>query len=105
MGHLLTRLKMCTSLAPEGTRRYELANGREFRMDVTVGQMECSGEFVGATIVFGEPDAEPLPGVTAVESVGIEMNPRDRDSQRTAVGKVQRALEERKTIVKDTQNA
>ena len=33
------------------------------------------GEFVGATIVFGEDDCEPILGVTALESVGIMVNP------------------------------
>ncbi len=40
------------------------------------------GEFVGATIVLGEPDAEPLLGVTALESVGIEVDPRNQTLKR-----------------------
>ena len=33
------------------------------------------GEFVGATVGFGPDDAEPILGVTALESVGIEIDP------------------------------
>ena len=33
------------------------------------------GEIVGGTIIYGEPDTEPLLGVTALESVGIEVDP------------------------------
>ena len=47
-------------LVPEGQRVYELADGSELRMDITVARVEFMGEFVGATIMFGEEDAEPL---------------------------------------------
>jgi hypothetical protein len=32
------------------------------------------GDIVGGTIIFGADDAEPIPGVTALESVGIEID-------------------------------
>ena len=69
-------------LAPEGQRVYELADGSEVRMGVAVARVEFIGEFVGATIVFGDPDAEPLLGVTALESVGIEVDPRNQTLKR-----------------------
>ena len=69
-------------LAPKGQRVYELADGSELRMDITVAQVEFMGEFVGATIIFGETDAEPLLGVTALESVGIEVDPRNQTLRR-----------------------
>ena len=69
-------------LAPEGQRVHELADGSEVRMGVAVARVEFMGEFVGATIVFGEAEAEPLLGVTALESVGIEVNPRDQTLKR-----------------------
>ena len=49
-------------LEPKGQRSYELADGREIKLDITVGQIEFMGEFVGGTIIFGEADAEPLLG-------------------------------------------
>ena len=69
-------------LAPKGRRVYELADGREVQMDVTSADVEFMGEFVGATIVMGESNAEPLLGVTALASVGIEIDPRDQTLKR-----------------------
>ena len=69
-------------LAPKGQRVYTLADGSEIRMDITVGQVEFMGEFVGATVVFGEADSEPLLGVTALESVGIEVDPLNQTLKR-----------------------
>ena len=62
-------------LAPRGQRVYELADGREIKVDITVAEIEFMGEIVGGTVIFGEADAEPLLGVTALESVGIEVDP------------------------------
>ena len=62
-------------LKPEGRRTYELANGAELPLDVTIGRIEFMGEVVGGTIIFGEAGAEPILGVTALESVGIEVDP------------------------------
>ena len=65
-------------LKPKGQRLYGLADGSEVRMDITTGDIEFMGEIVGGTIIFGETDAEPLLGVTALESVGIEVDPRSQ---------------------------
>ena len=62
-------------LEPRGRRVYELADGTRIGMDVTTAEIEFMGEIVGGTILFGEPDAEPLVGVTALESVGVEVDP------------------------------
>jgi len=40
------------------------------------------GEMVGGTILFGEPDVEPLLGLTAPESVGIAVDPTTRRLKR-----------------------
>ena len=39
-------------LAPKGRRVYELADGRETRMDITTTDIEFMGEIVGGTILF-----------------------------------------------------
>ena len=62
-------------LEPKGRRSYELADGSEIKVDVTTADLEIMGETVGGTILFGEPDAEPLLGVTALESAGMEVDP------------------------------
>lgn len=65
-------------IIPEGQRIYGLADGSEIRMDIAVARVEFMGEFVGATVIFGDADAEPLLGVTALESVGIEVDPHNQ---------------------------
>ena len=66
----------------KGQRVYELADGSELKMDITTADIEFMGEIVGGTIIFGEPNAEPLLGVTALESVGIEVDPRNQKLKR-----------------------
>ena len=65
-------------LKPKVQRLYELADGNQVEMGITVGEIEFMGEIVGATIVFGDADVEPLLGVTALESAGIEIDPRNQ---------------------------
>ena len=69
-------------LAPKGHRIYELADGREIKMDITTADIEFMGEIVGGTILFGEADVEPLLGVPALESVGIEVDPSSQRLKR-----------------------
>ncbi len=69
-------------LEPKGKRTFELADGSEVTLDITTGELEFMGEIVGATIVFGADDVEPILGVTALESVGIEVDPRSQRLKR-----------------------
>jgi len=69
-------------LEPKGKRTYELADGTEIVLQVAVAQVEFMGEIVGATVIFGSDDAEPLLGVTALESVGIEVDPQSQRLKR-----------------------
>ena len=69
-------------LRPKAQRVYELADGSEVRMDITIGQIEFMGDIVGGTIIFGDADAEPILGVTALESVGIEVDPQNQRLKR-----------------------
>ena len=62
-------------IRPEGQRTYVLADGTEIRMDIAVARIELMGEIVGSTVLFGDERAEPLLGVTALESLGIEIDP------------------------------
>ena len=65
-------------LVPKAHRSYGLADGNELRLDITGGDIEFMGESTYGTVVFGEEDAEPLLGVTALESVGIEIDPHNQ---------------------------
>ena len=69
-------------LQPKGKRTYELADGKELKMDITTGDIEFMGEIVGGTIIMGDPDTEPILGVTALESVGIEVDPLNQTLKR-----------------------
>ena len=69
-------------LLPKAQRTYELADGSETKMEITTGEIEFMGEIVGSTIIIGPDDAEPILGVTALESVGIEVDPRTRRLKR-----------------------
>ena len=51
-------------------------------MSIAVGRVEFMGEVVGATIVMGNDESEPVLGVTALESVGIEVDPRNQKLRR-----------------------
>ncbi len=69
-------------LKPKGRRVYGLADGREAAMDITVAELEFMGEVIGSTIVFGKEGSEPLLGVTALESMGIEVDPVSQQLRR-----------------------
>ncbi len=69
-------------LKPTGRRVYATADGREVEMDVALGELEIMGELSGGVIVFGDEGAEPLLGVTALESAGIEVDPRNQKLKR-----------------------
>ena len=80
-------------LRPKGERVYELADGREVRMDITTADIEFMGEIVVGTILFGEGNAEPLLGVTALESVGIEVDPSNQRLKRLPAVRLKSQLE------------
>lgn len=69
-------------IQPKGKRSYELADGTEISLEVGVAQIEFMGEVVGATVIFGPDDAESILGMTALESVGIEVDPRNQRLKR-----------------------
>ena len=69
-------------LQPKGRRSYELADGSELQMDITTADIEFMGEIVGGTIFMGDPGTEPILGVTALESVGIDVDPRNQTLKR-----------------------
>ena len=70
-------------LTPKGQRRYELADGNDIQLDITTADVGFMGEIVGSTIIMGEPGTEPNLGVTALESVGIEVDPQNQRPKRS----------------------
>ena len=61
---------------------YVLADGTAITMDTTVAEIEFEGKTVGGTVNFGDAEAEPLLGVTALESGGFEVDPRSQQLKR-----------------------
>ena len=62
-------------LEPEGQRFYETADGRQIKMDFSRAFIEFMGDLTAGRIIIGDEDAEPLLGLTALESAGIEVDP------------------------------
>ena len=64
-------------LKPRGSRDYVLADGKPITLEATVAEIEFEGVVVGGTIAYGPEGTEPLLGVTALESGGFEIDPRN----------------------------
>ncbi|HWL93381.1 MAG TPA: clan AA aspartic protease [Phycisphaerae bacterium] len=86
-------------IAPQGKRVNELVDGSEITFDIGVVQIEFMGEVVGATVVFGADDAEPILGVTALESVGIEIDPRSQRLTRLPRVRLKKAMRPRNRLM------
>ena len=67
---------------PIGSRTYEMADGRRLQLDIGLAELEFMDETVGTTVVFLDDDVEPLLGLTALESAGIEVDPRNQQLKR-----------------------
>jgi len=69
-------------VSPVGATVYELADGTVHHYDFGLVQIEFMGEVTAGRVIFGPDDAEPLLGVTALESVGITVDPANRTLKR-----------------------
>ena len=69
-------------IEPVTERTYELADGSELRVPIGLARIEFMGEITAGTVLFGNDDAEPILGVTALESVGIEVDPKNQRLKR-----------------------
>jgi clan AA aspartic protease len=67
---------------PAGKMVYELADGSLEEYDFGLVQISFMGEVTAGRVVFGPDNAEPLLGVTALESVGITVDPANRTLKR-----------------------
>ncbi len=65
-----------------GKTAYELADGTVREYAFGLAQIEFMGETTAGRIIFGEPGAERLLGVTALESVGIMVDPTNKTLKR-----------------------
>jgi clan AA aspartic protease len=65
-----------------GTTVYELADGSVQEYQFGLAEISFMGEITAGRIIFGPNEAEPLLGVTALESVGITIDPANRTLKR-----------------------
>jgi clan AA aspartic protease len=67
---------------PVGTMVYELADGTKHAYPFGLVEIRFMGEITAGRVIFGPDDVEPLLGVTALESVGITIDPASRTLKR-----------------------
>ena len=66
----------------QGKMAYELADGTVKEYPFGLAKIEFMGEITAGRVIFGTADAEPILGVTALESVGIMVDPVDKTLKR-----------------------
>ena len=66
----------------EGRMSYELADGSVKEYPYGLVRIEFMGETTAGRVIFGDPGCEPLLGVTALESVGIVVDPANKTLKR-----------------------
>lgn len=69
-------------VVPAGKTVYELADGTVHEYEFGLVQIEFMGEVTAGRVIFGPDGVEPLLGVTALESVGITIDPTTRRLKR-----------------------
>lgn len=69
-------------IQPLGQITHELADGQKRAFDYGVAVIRFMGETTAGRVIFGEDGVEPLLGVTALESVGIRIDPRTQTLKR-----------------------
>src|SRR5688572_13052785 len=67
---------------PVGKTAYELADGSIHEYPFGLVEIVFMGEVTAGRIIFGPDNAEPILGVTALESVGMTIDPANRTLKR-----------------------
>ena len=67
---------------PIGRTAYELADGTLKEYSFGLARIEFMGEITAGRVIFGPDQCEPILGVTALESVGILVDPANKTLQR-----------------------
>ena len=69
-------------IRPCGRMSYELAGSTMVEYDFGLVEIEFMGEITAGRVIFGPAGCESLLGVTALESVGITIDPANRRLKR-----------------------
>jgi clan AA aspartic protease len=75
----LEKLGICK----EGKTSYEFADGSVREYFFGLVRIEFIGEITAGRVIFGDSRVEPLLGVTALESVGIMVDPANQTLKRS----------------------
>jgi clan AA aspartic protease len=67
---------------PVGRTAYELADGSVHEYAFGLAEIVFMGEVTAGRVIFGPDDVDPILGVTALESVGITIDPASRTLKR-----------------------
>jgi clan AA aspartic protease len=67
---------------PAGAMVYELADGTRREYPFGLVEIRFMGEITAGRVIVGPDSAEPVLGVTALESVGITIDPANRALKR-----------------------
>jgi len=62
----------------QGRMAYELADGTVKEYPFGLARIEFMGEVTAGRVIFANPGVEPILGVTALESVGIMVDPANK---------------------------
>lgn len=79
-------------IKPVGKIAYELADGTAKELEFGTAVIEFMGDITAGRIIFGPEDAEPILGVTALESTGVVLNPKDHTLKRLPAIPLKRSL-------------
>jgi len=69
-------------VAKVGKMSYELADGTVKEFAYGLVRIEFMGEITAGRVIFADPGAEPILGVTALESVGIMVDSANKTLKR-----------------------
>jgi predicted aspartyl protease len=69
-------------IGPVGSGRYEHADGTVHEYRFGLAQIEFMNEITAGRVLFGPDGSEPILGVTALESVGIAVDPANQTLRR-----------------------
>ena len=69
-------------IAPVGNTAYEMADGTLHRFNFGLARIEFMGEITAGRVIFGPDTCEPILGATALESVGILVDPANKTLKR-----------------------
>lgn len=69
-------------IQPIGKTSYELAHGEVTEFEFGLAEITFLGEITAGRVIFGPDKVEPILGVTALESVGIIIDPATRTLKR-----------------------